>query len=155
MNPIAPVILAIATIVIAPSLAQAQPPAARFSTELEVRSTEGHQPLTWSVAAGDETAWEYELQQSRSADFAPTRTIYRGPDRASFVSGLDNGRTWFRVRAVGADGEAGRWSEPLVVEVSYASQAEVLRLLLLGLVVLAATVAVILVGHFRSRRVSS
>gem|GEM_PF-3301889 len=103
-------------------------------------------------------AFEYELRLSSLADDLEDdpdtpldlQTLFVGDDRASFVSGLPNGPIQIRVRAVAADGRTGSWSEPLRVEVQYPSRRTVVILMLLGTLLLVATVSVIVVGHRRT-----
>lgn len=122
-----------------------------FEGEAMRTTTEGHTVLAWSLADDSETV-RFELQRATDSSFSDARTIYLGIDHGSFVSGLRSGESWFRVRATTEDGRQGPWSEPVMVEVSYASTTEVVRMLLLGALVLIATIATIVAGHHRVER---
>lgn len=67
----------------------------------------------------------YELQHSDFADFSKKDIFYRGPDRASFVSGLKQGKHYFRVRVItpGVDSKNMQtpWSQVHIVKVKYHS----------------------------------
>lgn len=128
--------------------AAATPPEVGFDQEGPIDTTEGHATLSWAARDGNGPVRAFELQYASHPGFTDARTWYRGPDRASFVSGLPEGRTWFRVRAV-EEGLTGPFSEPIAVEVEYASAATVTRLMALGAIVFLATVATVAVGHRR------
>lgn len=95
------------------------PPTASQAPDLEpttVGSTEGHVRLAWEAARKNDD--EFELQIAASEEFEAPETVYRGPDRASFRSGLSPGTHWFRLRARSApDGEWSIWSAPVAVTV--------------------------------------
>jgi hypothetical protein len=130
------------------SAASAPLPEVDFDQRGPVATSEGHATLSWAARESGGPARTFELQYSDRSDFDTARTWYRGPDRASFVSGLPEGETWFRVRAL-EDELAGPFSEPIAVEVRYASDAVVARLMALGAVVFLATVATVVIGHRR------
>ena len=114
----------------------------------------GHVTFRWNVLPGDAsqaTTYAYELERAPTGDFDAPIRHYHGTDTASFVSGLEEGRHYFRVRASTSDGEAGPWSESLIVEVNYVSMGKVKLLMLAGALCLIATVAIILVGSFRTK----
>jgi hypothetical protein len=83
-------------------------PQAAFGHETELSTNEGHVLLQWGH---DDELLIYQLQMAATADFtAPTR-LYEGSDKASFLSGLVDGRHFFRVRAREPDSETwGPWS---------------------------------------------
>jgi len=94
---------------------------------LEVRgvgTTDGHATLAWAPAPGSlspgsaSPELEFELVWAPSDTFASAELRYRGPDRASFRSGLTAGVHHYRVRqrAFGAP-EWGPWSAPASVEI--------------------------------------
>ena len=89
----------------------------------------------------------FELQQAASADFTHARLIYQGPDKASFVSGLEDGTYYFRVRA---PGEA--WSDPLTVHVQHQSLKLAFTLFGLGGIVFLLTVFVVVNGARRAAK---
>ncbi len=128
-------------------------PAVRFDAPgARVDAGEGHVVLSWVVEPADAApeGLEYEVQLVRSDTFDGPERRYLGGNRALFVSGLEEGSHWFRVRAVAADGRAGAWSDELEVDVAYPSAGYVAFLMAVGAVVLLATVAMIAFGHRRT-----
>ncbi|HXV76815.1 MAG TPA: fibronectin type III domain-containing protein [Candidatus Polarisedimenticolaceae bacterium] len=123
-------------------------PRVEFETEGPIITTEGHATLRWAAVDPVERGSVFELQDSTDPEFRSTHVWYRGPDRASFVSGLPEGTSWFRVRAVRGQ-RAGPWSDPVAIEVDYASSSTLGRLLALGAVVFLATLVTVVVGHRR------
>jgi len=78
--------------------------------------------LAWDPADATPDGVEvvFELQESQEADFAESLRRYLGEDRASFVSGLPDGRYYYRVRQrEGEDGEWGPWSSLVAVDVEH------------------------------------
>jgi hypothetical protein len=132
-------------------LAQAEP---QFTVADVISTNEGHATLRWSLGdyADDTTDVTFELQQSRDREFGNHRLRHEGAERALFVSGLRDGRTYFRVRATLDGSPPGPWSDPLVVEVDYPSRDRVVLLLAVGCLVFLATVATIVAGWLRNRR---
>jgi len=98
--------------------------------------------LEWEGAEGP-----YELQSANSRDFDPADVEYRGPDRASFISGLENGTYFYRVRA-----KDGLWSDVLLLEVKHQSLQLAFTLFGLGAIVFFLTVWVVVSG---ARKVQS
>ena len=99
--------------------------------------TDGHIRLEWQSETGN----TFELQQSFTRDFSHPKVIYLGPDRASFISGLQNGSYYYRVRA--SDGE---WSEVVIVDVQHQSLKLAFALFGIGGVVFLVTVYVVVHG---------
>ncbi|MCH7225651.1 hypothetical protein [Haloferula sp. A504] len=102
--------------------------------------------LEWTRAGG--TRFELEHQPPGSTP----QVRYDGTQASSVRSGLGAGRHRFRVRATNEDGEAGPWSPPLALEVTYMDAGKVRLLLILGALVVTSTVVVILHGHFTHQR---
>jgi hypothetical protein len=126
----------------------------RFVDAGVVSTNEGHVTLRWSLPEGSDATTSgltFELEQSRDPGFGNLRLRHRGPERAVFVSGLLDGRNYFRVRAVPAGSPAGPWSEVLLVEVDYPSRGQVVLLLVVGCLVFAGTITAIVVGWLRTR----
>ena len=123
-------------------------PVPEFAASEDVVSTAGHVRLSWDVPDNAENlaAIEFELQQTSDVAFQKAKTIYSGPDRSSFISGLPNGDYRFRVRAR-LDGEAGGWSTPVTVQVQHQSLRLAFTLLGLGAIVVLATVTLVIVGN--------
>lgn len=108
---------------------------------LFVESRDGYTALQWN--AGDHST--FELQQSSDPDFSNTTTIYKGPDRASFISGLNDGIYYFRIR-----GLSGSWSDTLCLSVNHQSLSLALFLAGIGMVVFLVTVWVVVTGSLRT-----
>lgn len=127
---------------------------------------EGHLVVAWEPAGGAPLEVEasppsgvrYELQTAPEStldgDFSEAQVIDVGPALASLVSGLPDGDTRVRVRAV-TDGGPGAWSEPGTIRVDYPDLALVWKLMALGTATLAALLAVIVIGARRARRAAS
>ena len=99
--------------------------------------TDGHIKLEWRSAM--ETS--YELQQSDTDDFADPKIVYRGPDRASFISGLRDGTYYYRVRA-----HDSGWSDIITINVRHQSLKLAFALFGIGGVVFLLTVFVVVHG---------
>ena len=106
------------------------------------RSRDGFYQLHWAGPEGG----EYELQEAHQGDFAAPRTLYRGPDRATTLTGRPDGEYHYRLRHLGADGP-GPWSETLRVEVDHHPLSRALLFFAMGGLVFLATLAAILVGN--------
>ncbi len=117
-----------------------------------IEAPEGWLVLSWKPSA-DEEATGYELQRSGEADFADATLQYGGPDVATFISGLPEGKHYFRIRALADDdtNTPGVWSETLTVEVVFVSRRTVLVLMLTGMLVLILTVGAIVAGSIRMK----
>jgi hypothetical protein len=102
-----------------------------------IEASSGYLKLKWT----DNNDTVYILQQSNSRNFEESLTIYRGPDQASFVSGLGNGDYYYRFRPVN-----GNWSETLHVRVEHQSLRLAFTLFFLGGFVFLLTAFVILHG---------
>ncbi len=111
----------------------------------------GYIRLSWHIPEdAPEEHPTFELQQAQSPDFSDASTRYKGPDRASYISGLPDGDFYFRVREVQND-RTGPWSEPILVGVEHHSRELAYLLFALGSIVFLATVAVVLVGQHRAK----
>lgn len=108
-------------------------------------SREGYYQLEWSYE-GDGAVDAYELQEAPDSGFEDPRTIYRGQDRATTMSGRDNGEYHYRVRAELAETGTTEWSEPVNVTVAHHSLMNAWLLFSLGGLVFLATVGVIVAG---------
>jgi hypothetical protein len=126
----------------------------RFVDGGVVFTNEGHATLRWSLPEQVDTTASsliFELEQSRGPGFEDHRLRHRGPERAFFVSGLTDGRNYFRVRAVPAGSPAGPWSDVLVIEVEYPDRGQVILFLVVGCLVFGGTIAAIVSGWLRTR----
>lgn len=109
-----------------------------FRGEHHVTTNDGHVRLQWPAVAPDAI---YEVQQSTTTGFKNPRIIYTGPDRATFVSGLNNGIYYYRFRA-----DKGDWSDTLTVSVKHYSLRLAFTLCGIGALVFLLTAGVILKG---------
>ena len=108
-------------------------------------SDTGAYRIAWEGPAGA----TYRLVESGPA--GGTRTLYRGAERASTVSGRQAGRHSYRVAVVDG-GRAEQWSRPCVVDVRPPSMGLALGLFAVGLLVCVATIIVIVRGHRAHQR---
>lgn len=115
--------------------------AAEFRAEKsQIDSNDGHLKLEWD--APDDV--KVEVQKSDSKDFKNPSVLYKGIDRASFISGLENGDHFFRIRE-----EGGSWSPTLTIHVKHQSLQLAFILFALGAVVFILTVLVVVKGSYR------
>ena len=118
--------------------------AAEFRVEnYHIQNDNGYYKLEWDSSPGAEV----ELQRSSSSDFNEVMVIYNGVDRASYISGLENGTYYFRVRELG-----GKWSQTLVLEVQHQSLTLAFTLFGLGGFVFLLTVLVVVKGSKQMQR---
>lgn len=115
-----------------------------FSSKGEV-SQDGHIKLEWQPAAASSV---FEVQQATDESFREARAIYRGPDRATFISGLKNGTYYFRVRAEDSD-----WSNVLKLEVTHHSLSLTYILMGLGSIVFLCTAGMVIYGARKSAQI--
>ena len=101
-------------------------------------SEDGHVKLVW-VHRKEGT--EVEVQQAENENFEAAKTIYRGQDKATFISGLENGTYYYRIRHV-----KGAWSDTVMLTVKHHSLSLAFILFLLGAVVFALTVFIVIKG---------
>ena len=90
-----------------------------LTTDTEL-ATAGYYQLSWQpgLDGASHKALRFELQQSPTADFQGVKIIYRGPDRASVVSGQPDGDYYYRIRAM-SDQTITPWSHPIIVKVQH------------------------------------
>lgn len=133
------------------SLAIAQSPAPVFENPADVFTESGYVQLSWdldpTVTVGK--AYHFELEQDTEEFFATPKQIYRGPDFATFLSGLKDGHYYYRVRLV-ADAGSSAWSDPVMVRVEHHSLSLAFTLFGLGAVVFLLTVGIIVQGNRRA-----
>jgi hypothetical protein len=121
----------------------------QFQEPLEIENNAGQIKLIWKIADSLLAAQthSFELQQSHDSSFAKKRTLYKGSDLASFISGLKNGDYYFRVRAANEDMPEGQWSETLHLKVKHQSLGLAFTLFGLGAFVFISTVILIIRGN--------
>jgi len=130
--------------------AQAHLPVPEFEKSFSTTSNAGHVKLIWMVNDGqspDDHIY-FELQRATDPKFETAKTLYKGPDLASFLSGMPDGKFYFRVRSL-TEGEdqVSDWSETLVINVEHQSLQLAFNLFGIGAVVFLATVAVVVIGN--------
>lgn len=133
------------------------PPEAMFQSDTLIESNNGHTRLSWETPQGSELpkGLVYELQLDSSAAFPAARVLYRGPDAATFVSGLPNGHYYFRVRTLAqTDDRSGSWSDTLHLNVKHHSLTLAFSLLALGGVVVLLTAWMVVSGAYNLRMTS-
>jgi len=129
--------------------AEAEPLAApAFDNEDSTFTNAGSIRLSWSPGegTGEDPGLRFELQKADDPGFRGARTDYAGPDRATYVSGLPDGRYHYRVRAVDAGGRVSPWSMPVQVAVAHHSMGLAWLLFGIGAIVFALTVLVVVRG---------
>lgn len=114
-------------------------PAMALSSDTEEASS-GYYTLSWEARAAG-----VELQEADNPDFSNARTLYRGHDTASLISGKTDGDWYYRLRAQ----DQAQWSEPVKVIVAHHDLNQAFGFLGLGLVVFLATLALIVHGAGR------
>jgi len=125
-------------------------PVVQFQQD-SLSTQDGHVKLVWRVAeAADGPIWRYEVQVDSSAHFSQPTQLYRGPDLATFVSGLPNGEYYYRIRVIGPEvDQPGRWDQAYV-RVEHHSLNLALTIAGIGSIVFILTVIVVLRGAFNS-----
>ena len=123
-------------------------PVPKFEMDQQNITHSGHVKIVWKWMHDQEVS--FILQQADTANFSNAEIIYKGPDRASFVSGLPNGNYYFRLRAINsADEMASSWSKPVVVKVRHHSLFLALTLAGVGAFVFVITTAVVIKGSYQ------
>ena len=104
-------------------------------------SNDGVIKLSWTLPADS----QIELQQvNLTTD--KIKTIYKGPDNATVITGLPDGQFQFRGRLINQNTSAKAWSEPVTVTVTHHPLSRAALFFLLGAVVFVMTVGLILSG---------
>ena len=121
----------------------------RFELEPVNSTNSGSIGLSWRLADEDMSldGVIFELEEASDSLFATQRDRYIGPDLATYLSGLENGSYYFRVRAVTQEPPTvGPWSDPILIEVEHHSLRLAMSLFIIGGVVFLATVVVVVHG---------
>jgi len=128
-----------------------------FNGPHKVENNAGQIKLVWSLADTllYSRLFTFELQQSVNASFSNPRTLYKGSDLASFISGLRDGDYYFRVRTVLDGTSASAWSEPLLLQVHHQSLTLAFTLFGLGAIVFVSTVLLIIIGNRNAQKETS
>ena len=133
---------------------QSPPPV--FENSAEELTESGYVKLSWrwGPPQSEPGQFEFELQRSQDSQFETATTLYRGPDFATFLSGLENGNYYFRVRGITANLAKGEgkseWSAPVLIRVNHHSLSLALILFGIGAVLFLLTVAIVIHGTRKS-----
>lgn len=119
-------------------------PAPVFINEPELSSNSGYLSLNWDYSDSVDIA--FVLEVSGDSLFKEARVIYEGPDRATFISGLEDGKYFYRVQAVDGN-QSSSWSAMTRVVIEHHSLPFALFLFAVGMTVFAATVGIIVQGN--------
>ena len=108
-------------------------------------ATAGYYQLSWQpgVTGALNKKPHFELQQSTDKTFRLIKTIYRGPDRASVISGQPDGEYYYRVRSVNPEISSGGWSKPVLVKVQHHSLQKAWLFFIAGAIVFFITLSFI------------
>lgn len=109
-----------------------------LSLAKENLSEDGHIKIEWDMSVAHA---EVELQQATREDFSDATIVYNGPDNATFISGLEDGTYYYRIRKVD-----GSWSDFVRVNVKHHSLSLALSLFVAGSIVFLLTVWVVVKG---------
>lgn len=127
-------------------------PDVEFHESIPETTREGHVTLDWKHIEGQ----AFEVQKATQADFSDARVLLRGRGHSLFVSGLERGSNYFRIRALDTrGGDQGSWSQTLEIQVDYPSRAEVIALMAVGAAVFLILVTAIVSSFLRDRRTES
>lgn len=120
----------------------------RFRAALDA----GYTSLAWAVGDDKDNAqqWRFQIDRARDATFDGPESRDVGTDTQTFLSGLEDGDHYFRVRArATVDGAWGPWSSAVIVPVEHHSLTAAWRLFAAGAVLFGTTVVCIIVGATR------
>lgn len=114
--------------------------APRPMLKIEGDAQAGHATLSWSLQTPSSSP-SFKLEESKSADFSgKTRVLYEGENRSSVISGLPDGKRFYRVRARAAqDAPWGKWSRIQAFDVKHYSLEFAFMLFASGAFVFACT----------------
>ena len=113
--------------------------------------TAGYYQLSWQpgLVGASNKVTGFELQRSATKSFRLIKTIYRGPDRASVISGRPDGVYYYRVRAIYSDQTISGWSKPVQVRVQHHSLQKAWLFFTAGALVFVITLLFIVVSSYR------
>jgi len=115
-------------------------------------SRDGFVELTWTPANPKAPVPDrLRFQIEETPPDADVQILEAGSFRDSALSGRDDGRHVYRVRAIDEHGEMSPWSEPVEIHVDHYSLEWAYLALGVGGAVFVATILLIVVGHRRSR----
>ncbi len=122
----------------------------QFKGDTQQFTTTGYSMLKWELVSEPILSEpKFILQQSHDSLFSTYKTLYEGPDLASFVSGLPDGIYFYRVVITSENQQNTQWSESIRVEVKHHSRKMALSLFITGIIIFLATTGVIVVGNLK------
>lgn len=127
----------------------AQLPGPVFDNNRKEVTKSGYIKLRWRWPEGpkEQENYQFELQQSDTTTFDDPKIIYKGPDYATFLSGMRNGDYYHRIRAIARNGtDTSKWSDPVLVQVRHHSLALAFSLFGIGALVFLITVGIVIKG---------
>ena len=116
----------------------------QFTNESPVETDQGHLTLEWSQIS---KAVEVKVEKSTSKDFSSSKVIYQGKDNSTFISGLPQGTTYFRIHSTESNAKPSKFLE---VQVAYPSTNKVILLLIIGTLVFILTLISIVHGYLQT-----
>lgn len=130
---------------------------ARAEEQLDVQSPRFTVPSALIISSGSfSLKWtppdrpvshQFELQQDTRRNFSEAQTIYSGPDRGTYISGLPNGEFFYRIRSIDAEKiTRGPWSSTIHRTVKHPSLTFAVSLMSVGATVFFATIGMIVLG---------
>ena len=125
-------------------------PAPVFENMPEELTESGYVKLIWQwdFPESNTNDCEFELQQSDNKSFNNAKDVYKGPDYATFLSGLKNGQYYHRVRAISKTEQTkSAWSSPVLVRVQHHSLQLAFSLFGVGAIVFLLTVFLVVQGN--------
>jgi hypothetical protein len=134
-------------------------PAAPVWIAPPVQSTAGYFSLSWRDSDSKANS-RFELQEAANAEFENARSLYRGPETASTISGKANGDFYYRVRIIARSAREveaadvtplSAWSDVHSVRVEHHALSRAFAFLLLGAAVFLSTAVLILRGYAKER----
>ena len=130
----------------APFSLSAEPVLPVLTTDTKL-ATAGYYQLSWQpgMRGVSHKSPHFELQQSSYADFHIVQVIYRGPDRASVISGQTDGDYYYRIRAIQPGHISSDWSQHIIVKVQHHSLAKALGFFITGAMVFFVTLLFIVI----------
>ncbi len=130
------------------TLSSQSPAASPFSLHADpTDSSDGTVTLSWSAADGEQVY----IERGIDAGFVHPVVIYRGTDSASVITGLTDGRYFFRGRLERDGTPLSDWSKPVSVTVTHHSLNRALLFFALGAVVFLATLLLVIYGARREK----
>lgn len=119
----------------------------------ELSSDSGYVTLKWpsQPSEGKDVEVVYHLIVASDETFSDSKLLYAGPYESYFISGLQEGVYFFKVRVDGgASGHNGPWSEPAKLTVQFPPTSKVVGYMVMGILVFLATVIAVWTGHRNS-----